>query len=120
MTGAAGAAGRRCSWPAAADYQGYFQRASPPAPRGAADLRPAARAGHGGGRAARGWRGDLLARYRIPCRFAREIRVTRCACEASVPGKVSLLPMTGDMMCNGRQSDPGSAFKKDPLAGALQ
>ena len=23
-------------------------------------------------------------------------------------------------MCNGRQSDPGSAFKKDPLAGALQ
>ena len=23
-------------------------------------------------------------------------------------------------MCNGRQSDPGSAFKKDPLAGAVQ
>ena len=59
MTGAAGAAGRRCSWPAAPDYQGtwYFQRASPPAPRGAADLRPAPRAGQGGGRAARGWRG---------------------------------------------------------------
>ena len=46
--------------------------------------------------------------------------MTRCACEASVPGKVSLLPMTEDMMCNGRQSDPRSAFKKDPLAGALQ
>ena len=29
---------------------------------------------------------DLFARYRIPCRFAREIRGARCACEASVAG----------------------------------
>ena len=86
-----GTAGRRCSWPAAPDYQRtwYFQRASPPAPRGAADLWLAARAGHGGGEAAHGWRGDLPARYRITRRFAREIRGARCACEASVAGEVT-------------------------------
>ena len=68
-------AGRQCSWPAAPDYQGtwYFQRASPPAPRGAADLWLAARAGHRGGEPAHGWRGDLPARYRITRRFAQEL-----------------------------------------------